>query len=163
MELSAWFQRSCQHRRPSPELIPVMFFLYRPGRFHCRPGAISAVALIVPLAMVISDRAGIPQFLTALMVANANAGNLSPVSSVGVIASTQKWPRPESSDMSGKCGFKFRCTRRRFCRCLPCFDSQGLVFRPKSTSISNMDHFKGAPDNGRRDSPLDGWSRWLSP
>lgn len=75
------------HRR---ELIPVMFFLLALVVSTVGPGAISAVALIVPLAMVISDRAGIPQFLTALMVANgANAGNLSPVSSVGVIANTK--------------------------------------------------------------------------
>ena len=40
--------------------------------------------------MAIGGRAGVPAFLTALMVANgANAGNLSPVSAVGVIANTK--------------------------------------------------------------------------
>ena len=40
--------------------------------------------------MVIGNRAGVPHFLTALMVANgANAGNLSPVSAVGVIVNTK--------------------------------------------------------------------------
>jgi di/tricarboxylate transporter len=54
------------------------------------PGAISSVALVVPLAMVIGQRAGVPHFLTALMVANgANAGNLSPISAVGVIANSR--------------------------------------------------------------------------
>jgi di/tricarboxylate transporter len=53
------------------------------------PGAISSVALVAPLAMVMSARAGVSPFLTALMVTNgANAGNLSPVSAVGVIANT---------------------------------------------------------------------------
>ena len=43
-----------------------------------------------PVAMAIGSRAGIPHFLTALMVANgANAGNLSPISAVGVIANSR--------------------------------------------------------------------------
>ncbi len=51
------------------------------------PGAISSTALVAPLAMAIGGRAGVPPLLTALMVANgANAGNLSPISAVGVIA-----------------------------------------------------------------------------
>jgi hypothetical protein len=54
------------------------------------PGAIPAVALIVPLAFATAAPAGIPTFLTALMVTNgANAGNLSPVSAVGVIANSR--------------------------------------------------------------------------
>jgi hypothetical protein len=66
-----------------------MFFLIAGLISSVGPGAISSVALVVPLAMVIGKRVGIPPFLTALMVANgANAGNLSPVSSVGVIVNT---------------------------------------------------------------------------
>jgi di/tricarboxylate transporter len=54
------------------------------------PGAISSVALVIPLAMAISERAELSRFLTALMVANgANAGNLSPISALGVIANTK--------------------------------------------------------------------------
>jgi di/tricarboxylate transporter len=54
------------------------------------PGSISTVALIAPLAMAIGARAGLPHFLTALMVANgANAGNLSPFSAVGIIANSK--------------------------------------------------------------------------
>jgi di/tricarboxylate transporter len=45
------------------------------------------VALLIPLAMVMGSRAGVDPLFTSLMVANgANAGNLSPFSSVGVIA-----------------------------------------------------------------------------
>jgi di/tricarboxylate transporter len=51
------------------------------------PGAISTVALVAPMAMAMGGRLGVAPLLTALMVANgANAGNLSPFSSVGVIA-----------------------------------------------------------------------------
>ena len=51
------------------------------------PGAVSTVALLAPLAMTMGARVRVPPLLTALMVANgANAGNLSPFSSVGVIA-----------------------------------------------------------------------------
>ncbi len=54
------------------------------------PGAIPSVALVAPLAMAIGGRARLPPFLTALMVANgANAGNLSPLSAVGVIANSR--------------------------------------------------------------------------
>jgi di/tricarboxylate transporter len=46
--------------------------------------------LIIPLAMPIGVRAGVPRLLTALMVANgANAGNLSPIGVVGIIANAK--------------------------------------------------------------------------
>jgi di/tricarboxylate transporter len=51
------------------------------------PGAILAVAVTVPLAMAVGARVGIAPLVVALVVANgANAGNMSPVSAVGVIA-----------------------------------------------------------------------------
>ena len=54
------------------------------------PGAIASTALIAPLAMSLGLAAGVPAFLVALMVANgANAGNLSPISAVGMIVQTQ--------------------------------------------------------------------------
>ena len=54
------------------------------------PGAIPAAALVAPLAFAMAAPAAIPPFLTALMVANgANAGNLSPLSAVGIIANTR--------------------------------------------------------------------------
>ena len=67
-----------------------MFFLIACTLSTLGPGAIPAVALIAPLAFATAAPAGIPVFLTALMVANgANAGNLSPVSAVGVIANSR--------------------------------------------------------------------------
>ena len=67
-----------------------MFFLIAGGISTVGPGAIPSVALTAPLAMAIGQRAGVPAFLTALMVTNgANAGNLSPLSAVGVIANTR--------------------------------------------------------------------------
>ena len=71
-------------------ILPIVFFGLACVISAVGPGAISAVALLAPLAMPLGVRAGVPRFLTALMVANgANAGNLSPVSAVGVIANTK--------------------------------------------------------------------------
>jgi di/tricarboxylate transporter len=76
--------------RGNARWLPALFFAIACLVSSIGPGAISSVALIVPLAMVIGNRAGVPHFLTALMVANgANAGNLSPVSAVGVIVNTK--------------------------------------------------------------------------
>jgi di/tricarboxylate transporter len=71
-------------------LLPLLFFLIAGTISSIGPGAISSVALVAPLAMAIGYRAGVPRLLTSLMVANgANAGNLSPISAVGVIANTK--------------------------------------------------------------------------
>jgi di/tricarboxylate transporter len=76
--------------RGNGRLLPVLFFVIALVISTVGPGAISSVALVIPLAMATGERAGISRFLTALMVANgANAGNLSPISSVGVIANTK--------------------------------------------------------------------------
>lgn len=70
--------------------LPLLFFGIACLISSVGPGAISSVALVAPIAMATAARAGAPAFLTALMVANgANAGNLSPISSVGVIANTK--------------------------------------------------------------------------
>ncbi len=75
--------------RGDARMLPILFFITAGLVSSVGPGAISSVALVVPLAMAIGARAKVPHFLTALMVANgANAGNLSPFSSVGVIANT---------------------------------------------------------------------------
>jgi di/tricarboxylate transporter len=67
--------------------VPIVLFVVACLLSSVGPGAISTVALLVPMAMSIGARAGTLPLLTALMVANgANAGNLSPFSSVGVIA-----------------------------------------------------------------------------
>jgi di/tricarboxylate transporter len=70
-------------------LIPLLFFVVAAVVAGVGPGAIASVALVVPLAAVIGRRADIPPMLTALMVANgANSLNLSPISSVGIIANS---------------------------------------------------------------------------
>ncbi len=76
--------------RGSKRWLPILFFLIAMVLSTIGPGAISSVALVIPLAMAISERAELSRFLTALMVANgANAGNLSPISALGVIANTK--------------------------------------------------------------------------
>lgn len=76
--------------RGNARIIPLVLFVIAFALSSVGPGAISTVALLIPLAMAIATRAGVPRFLTALMVANgANAGNLSPISAVGVVANTK--------------------------------------------------------------------------
>jgi Na+/H+ antiporter NhaD/arsenite permease-like protein len=76
--------------RGNHRLLPMLFFVIAMTLSTVGPGAIAAVALIAPFAMATGERAGLPRFLTALMVANgANAGNLSPISALGVIANTK--------------------------------------------------------------------------
>lgn len=76
--------------RGRARLIPLLIFLIACAISTVGPGAIAAVALVAPLAMSVGGRGNIPPFLTALMVANgANAGNLSPLSAVGIIANSR--------------------------------------------------------------------------
>lgn len=80
--------RAVRLARGNVQRLPILFFFIAFAVSTVGPGAIAAVALVIPLAMVIGARAGVSPFLTALMVANgANAGNLSPIAPVGVIAS----------------------------------------------------------------------------
>lgn len=73
-----------------PRVVPLIFFVAAGLLSSVGPGAVSAVALLIPIAMAIGAQAGVPRVLTALMVANgANAGNLSPVSAVGIIANSR--------------------------------------------------------------------------
>lgn len=66
--------------------LPLMLFVVACALSTVGPGAVATIALLAPLAMTAGARAGLPPILTALMICNgANAGNLSPVSSVGVI------------------------------------------------------------------------------
>jgi Na+/H+ antiporter NhaD/arsenite permease-like protein len=79
--------RAARFARGDARLMPLLFFVLAALVSSVGPGAISSVALVAPLAMAMGYRAGVNPFLTALMVANgANAGNLSPISSVGIIA-----------------------------------------------------------------------------
>lgn len=73
--------------RGNVAVVPLLFFLVAMAISTVGPGAVASVALVIPIAMVLGDRAGVAPLLTALMVANgANAGNLSPLSAVGIIA-----------------------------------------------------------------------------
>jgi Na+/H+ antiporter NhaD/arsenite permease-like protein len=79
--------RSVHLVRGSRRLLPPLIFLLATALSSVGPGSISTVALLIPLGMVIGRRVGLSPFLISLMVANgANAGNLSPVSSIGAIA-----------------------------------------------------------------------------
>ncbi len=81
--------RAIRLARGNAGVLPLVFFAIAFAISTIGPGAIASVCLVIPLAMAIGERAGVPHFLTALMVANgANAGNLSPVSSIGIIANT---------------------------------------------------------------------------
>lgn len=85
--LEALAHRAIHAAGGNARVIPIFFFIAACALCSVGPGAISTVALLAPLAMAVGRRVGIPPFLTALMVANgANAGNLSPFSSVGIIA-----------------------------------------------------------------------------
>jgi Na+/H+ antiporter NhaD/arsenite permease-like protein len=76
--------------RGRTRLIPVLLFLIAFILSSVGPGAITTVALLIPIAMAVGTRAGVPKFLTALAVANgANAGNLSPISAIGIVANTK--------------------------------------------------------------------------
>ena len=78
--------RLCRGRA---SLLPFAFFALALVVSSSGPGAIATTALLAPLAMGIGSRAGLPVLLTALMVGNgANAGNLSPISPVGVLVNT---------------------------------------------------------------------------
>jgi di/tricarboxylate transporter len=71
-------------------LTPIAFFLLGFTFSAIGPGAVPATALLAPVAVALGFRAGIPPLLTVLMVANgANAGNLSPISAVGIIANSR--------------------------------------------------------------------------
>jgi di/tricarboxylate transporter len=83
-------QRAVGLARGRTALIPALLFVIACALSSVGPGAITSVALLIPMAMAVATRAGVPRFLTALAVANgANAGNLSPISAIGIVANTR--------------------------------------------------------------------------
>ena len=79
-------RRAVQLCRGRAALVPPLVFFLACTVATLGPGAIAATALVAPPAMAIGAAAGVPTLLTALMVGNgANAGNLSPISAVGII------------------------------------------------------------------------------
>lgn len=84
MEAAA--QRVLGLSRGRVALLPLVFFMLAALLAMVGPGAILSVALLAPMAMRTGVPVGVSPFLIALMIGNgANAGNLSPFSSVGVI------------------------------------------------------------------------------
>ena len=75
--------------RGNAGLLPIVFFVLAGAISTIGPGAIASVALVAPIAMATGMRAGVPNLLTAVMVATgANAGNLSPISAVGAMVNS---------------------------------------------------------------------------
>jgi di/tricarboxylate transporter len=71
-------------------LVPLVLFGIAMTVSSLGPGAVAAVALVAPIAMVLGARYGLSPLAIALMVANgANAGNLSPLSAVGIVANAK--------------------------------------------------------------------------
>ena len=88
--LEALAARALRLARGEARFLPVILFVIACAVSTVGPGAIASVALVAPMAMALGRRAAIPPFLTALAVTNgANAGNLSPLSAVGVVANTK--------------------------------------------------------------------------
>ena len=82
--------RAMRLARGRARLVPLVMFAIALVVSTLGPGAIASVALIVPVAMAIGARYGLKPLLIALMVANgANAGNLSPISAVGIVANAK--------------------------------------------------------------------------
>ena len=76
--------------RGQTRLIPAILFFVAFLLASVGPGALVTVALLIPMAMAVGTKAGVPRFLTALAVANGgNAGNLSPISAIGIVANTK--------------------------------------------------------------------------
>lgn len=66
--------------------LPLLLFLLAGVISTLGPGSIATVALLAPLAMGLAHQAKMPMLLAALMIGNgANAGNLSPISAIGVL------------------------------------------------------------------------------
>ena len=82
--------RAVRLARGNARVVPWLLFAAAFGVSAVGPGAVPSVALVAPLAAAVALRVGLPAFLAALSVANgANAGNLSPLSAVGIIANSK--------------------------------------------------------------------------
>lgn len=87
--MAALTQRALRLFAGHVAMLPLLFFVFACAMSTVGPGSIATLALLAPLAMAGASRAGIPMFLTALMVGNgANAGNLSPFSAVGIVVAS---------------------------------------------------------------------------
>jgi Na+/H+ antiporter NhaD/arsenite permease-like protein len=83
-------ERGVRLARGDARLVPWLVFAVAFVVSAVGPGAVPAVALVAPPAAAIAARMRLSPFLAALFVANgANAGNLSPLSAVGIIANSR--------------------------------------------------------------------------
>lgn len=72
--------------RGNAGIIPVMFFVVALVLSSIGPGNIATAALLAPMGMAVGAQAGVPPFLSALMLGNgAQAGAVSPFAPTGVI------------------------------------------------------------------------------
>jgi di/tricarboxylate transporter len=83
-------RRAMRLARGRARLVPVVIFAIAMIISTLGPGAVATVALLAPIAMALGARYGLSPLVIGLMVANgANAGNLSPISAVGIVANTK--------------------------------------------------------------------------
>ncbi len=83
-------ERSVRLARGERRLVPWVLFAIAFVVSSIGAGGVAAVALVAPLAVPVVRRLELSPFLALLMVANGgNAGNLSPLSAVGIIASSR--------------------------------------------------------------------------
>lgn len=92
----------------NPSLVLPLVFVVSCAISAVGPGAVGTMAFVAPLAMAIAARADVSRFLMALVACNgANAGNLSPISSVGIIAR-------DGMAKAGLTGFEWRVFAANF-------------------------------------------------
>jgi len=83
-------ERAVRVARGDARLVPWAVFAVAFAVSAAGPGAVPSVALVAPPAAAVAARLRLSPFLAALFVANgANAGNLSPLSAVGIIANSR--------------------------------------------------------------------------
>ena len=83
-------RRAVRLARGDARVVPWLLFAVAFGVSAVGPGAVPSVALVAPLAAAVASQMRFSPFLGALFVANgANAGNLSPLSAVGIIANSR--------------------------------------------------------------------------
>jgi di/tricarboxylate transporter len=88
--VDALARRAMRLARGRARLVPLVLFAIAMTVSTLGPGSVAATALLAPIAMAIGRRYALSPLVVALMVANgANAGNLSPISAVGIVANTK--------------------------------------------------------------------------
>jgi Na+/H+ antiporter NhaD/arsenite permease-like protein len=88
--LQAAARRAVGLARGDARVVPWLLFAIAFVVSAVGPGAVPSVALVAPLAAAVAGQMRLSPFLGALVVANgANAGNLSPLSAVGIVANSR--------------------------------------------------------------------------